>query len=239
MSDKNDLPPPVPTPADPARRREPLPWQVPKALEDDPEALARVQTIMASAGYRQADRDLAFLDQDETRGVRLQIDYLKPELLLQAHGVERSIVVFGSTRLPEPKAATRKVTAIRQALAGNPDDEDLQRRLNVALSIQQKSRYYEEARIFGQLVGAAGRGPEDCRLTLVTGGGRGIGLATAKLLAERGARMETNYMPFRGCQYGYTGSARAGRFMRLDGGGIDLFQQPTQFMEHVFSASPW
>ena len=93
----------------------PLPWQTPKAAEDDPRALARVEAIMASPGYRQADRDVAFLNQDETRGVRLQIDYLKPELLLQKHGVEHTIVVFGSTRLHEPDPETPR-TANRNSI---------------------------------------------------------------------------------------------------------------------------
>lgn len=39
--------------------------------------------------------DVAFLNQEETLGVGLQIDYLKPELLLQEHQVEHSIVVYG------------------------------------------------------------------------------------------------------------------------------------------------
>jgi uncharacterized protein (TIGR00730 family) len=174
ISNKGFSSPVVPVPAHPSKRREPLPWQTPKALEDDPQAMARVEAIMASPGYRQADRDVAFLNQDETRGVRLQIDYLKPELLLEQHGVEHTIVVFGSTRLQEPGAARRKLEAIQQALAKHPADADLQRRLNVARSIQAKSRYYEEARAFGRLVAASGKGPEDCRVTLVTGGGPGI-----------------------------------------------------------------
>lgn len=173
MSKKEDPSPVMPAPPAP-QRREPLPWQTPKALEDDPQAMARVQAIMASPGYRQADQDVAFLNQDETRGVRLQIDYLKPELLLEQHGVDHTIVVFGSTRLQEPGAARRKVEAIQHALAGKPADADLQRRLNVARSIQEKSRYYEEARAFGRLVASSGKGPEDCRVTLVTGGGPGI-----------------------------------------------------------------
>jgi uncharacterized protein (TIGR00730 family) len=174
MAKNGDSSPVVPTPVPPCERREPLPWQKPKPLEDDPQAVARVEAIMASPGYLQADRDVMFLNQDETRGVRLQIDYLKPELLLERHGVEHTIVVFGSTRLQEPGAAQRKVEALQRALVDRPADEDLQRRLNVARSIQAKSRYYEEARSFGRLVAASGKAPEDCRVTLVTGGGPGI-----------------------------------------------------------------
>jgi hypothetical protein len=64
-----------------------------------------VQAIMASASYREADQVVAFLDQPESHGVRLQIDYLKAELSLHCLGVENTIVVFGSTRIREPAAA--------------------------------------------------------------------------------------------------------------------------------------
>ena len=47
-----------------------------------------------------------------SRGVRLQIDYLKAEFSLQQHGVKDTIVVFGSTRICEPAAARRKVEAL-------------------------------------------------------------------------------------------------------------------------------
>ncbi len=164
----------VPAPAHRRKRQEPLPWQTPKALEDDPQALARVKAIMASPGYRQADRDVEFLNQDEVRGVRLEIDYLKPELLLQQHGVCHTIVVFGSTRLQEPEAARRKVQALKQALVANPENRSLKQRFDVARSILEKSRYYEEARAFGCMVAESGKGPNDCRVTLMTGGGPGI-----------------------------------------------------------------
>ena len=73
----------IPTPAHPRKRREALPWQQPKATEEDPEALRHVQAIVNSASYRSADKDIDFLARDGVRGVRLQIDYLKPELLLE------------------------------------------------------------------------------------------------------------------------------------------------------------
>lgn len=84
MPRKGDHSPLMPAPPAP-QRREALPWQTPKALEDDPQAMARVQAILTSPGYRQAGQDVAFLNQDETRGVRLQIDYLKPERVDQGY----------------------------------------------------------------------------------------------------------------------------------------------------------
>jgi uncharacterized protein (TIGR00730 family) len=48
--------------------------------------------------YLPADRDVAFLNDDDTRGVRLQLEYLKAETLLRKHGVRDTILVMGSTR---------------------------------------------------------------------------------------------------------------------------------------------
>ena len=63
-----------PAPATLHGRKEPLPWHRPKEAEDNPDAWARVQAIMDSPGYLQADEDVDFLASYDTRGVRLQID---------------------------------------------------------------------------------------------------------------------------------------------------------------------
>jgi hypothetical protein len=103
--------PTIPAPPHPRRRREPLPSQQPKPTEEDADAPRRVAEILASPSYRQADQDVDFLKRYDTRGPRLQLDYLKPELLLQQHRIAHTIVVFGSTRIPEPEAARRRTTA--------------------------------------------------------------------------------------------------------------------------------
>src|ERR1700681_4712616 len=115
----------IPTPAHPHKRREALPGQHPKATAEDPEALRRVQAILDSPSYRRADLDVDFLARDGVRGVRLQIDYLKPELLLEENEVNQTIVVFGSTRICEPAAACRKVETLRAALAADPSKMEL------------------------------------------------------------------------------------------------------------------
>src|ERR1700722_16681578 len=167
MSNKH----PIPAPPHPQQRQEALPWQEPKPFEDDPEARRRVQAILDSPSYRRADADLDFIAQDGVRGVRLQIDYLKPELLLEQHECHQTIVVFGSTRICEPAAAGRKVEALRAALAGDPANKELARRLAVAERIQAKSHYYDVAREFGRLVGSANNRARKHHTVITTGGG--------------------------------------------------------------------
>jgi uncharacterized protein (TIGR00730 family) len=161
-------------PAHPFKRHQQLPGQTPKPAEDDPDAPRRVQAIMASPSYAEADQDPAFLHHPVSRGVRLQMDYLKAELALLRFGVENTIVVFGSTRIREAGAAQRQVDALAAQLQAAPNDADLKQRLEAAKRLLAKSHYYDIAREFGKLVGKAGEQPEDCRITLVTGGGPGM-----------------------------------------------------------------
>ncbi len=164
----------IPTPPHPQHRREPLPWDQPEYPAADADAARRIRAIMDSPSYRQADQDVGFLNLEETRGVRLQIDYQKPQLLLEKHGIEHTIVVFGSTRIGEPAAMQIKVNSLREQLLQDVDNKELQQRLLVAERAQAKSRYYEVARKFGQLVGKAGQATGDGQLVIMTGGGPGI-----------------------------------------------------------------
>lgn len=168
----------VPRPPHPEQRRQALPGHRPKPVEEDPAAPAAIRTILEHPSYREADRDIDFLGRNDTRGVRLQLDYMKAELLLEGHGVAHTIVVFGSTRIPEPRAASRAVETCLGELATKPDDPMLQRRLAIARRVLDKSRYYDVARRFGQLVGEAGERATGGRIMVMTGGGSGIMEAT-------------------------------------------------------------
>lgn len=166
---------PTPPAAEPGERREPLPWQHPKEREDDPDAPARVQALLASPSYREAEKDAEFLNLDATRGIRLQIDYAKPELLMSRHGIESTIVVFGSTRIVEPSAARRRLDDLEQRAAERPGDAELERRCRCARRVLEKSSYYDVARELGRLVGRAGRDDGGgSKLVVLTGGGPGI-----------------------------------------------------------------
>jgi hypothetical protein len=164
------LPPPPP----PNARRSALPWHQPKSAEDDATAADAVRAIVRHASYREADRDVDFLAQDDTRGVRLQLDYLKAELLLREHGVAHTIVVFGGTRVAERRAARRRAANAAAALAANPDDPDLGRELAIAKRVVANSHYYDTARAFGALVSEASPRARGGRIMVMTGGGPGI-----------------------------------------------------------------
>ena len=164
----------IPLPPHPLHRRVPLPWHRPKPSEEDADAPQRIEAIISSPSYRQADQDVSFLNLDETRGVRLQIDYQKPEILLWEHGIKHTIVVFGSTRICEPNSAKSKVDLLRKQLEHSPGDLELQGRLAVAERVLSKSHYYDVARDFGRLVGKASQASDDGQLVVMTGGGPGM-----------------------------------------------------------------
>jgi hypothetical protein len=51
---------------------------------------------------------LDFLHREDLCGLRLNLDYLKPETLLESHGIAHTVIVFGSTRITETALARRR-----------------------------------------------------------------------------------------------------------------------------------
>ncbi|CUH51402.1 LOG family protein [Shimia marina] len=113
--------------------------------------------------YRLAFADEDFLCRPELRPVRLQLELLKPELALDAHGIASTVVLFGGARIPEP---AKKDSARTQTLA-------------------ELSRFYDEARKFAKIMTETGDGNEN---VIVTGGGPGVMEAGNRGAVEAGGR---------------------------------------------------
>ncbi len=164
-----------------------LPWQKPKPKKEDPEAKKLIKELMESPSYKMAEDDEDFLNSDDTRGIRLELDYLKTELILRKNGVEHTIVVFGSARIKEEKTALKHLKELEKRL-DKGDDEKLVQELRKAERAVEMSRYYEDARKLGRLVANAGKGPKDNRVIVMTGGGPGIMEAANRGAHDVGAK---------------------------------------------------
>jgi hypothetical protein len=107
-----------------------------KPPDEDTAALDRVRAILGTPSYRLAEQNQPFLERDEVRRLRFQLEHLKPELLLQEYGIRDTVVVYGSTRNAEPAATARNVEAnveaLRRTLAADPGEAKAARKLAVA-----------------------------------------------------------------------------------------------------------
>ena len=159
-----------------------------KKSQEYSETLEQIKAIISDPTFEIAEEDKNFIYSDEARGVRLQLDYLKAEVKMQKQGIDHTIVVFGSARIVEFDAAMNELKKIEKELEDSPHSETLLSELKKAESMVRKSIYYDEARKFGQLVGKSGKNPEDCHVTLMTGGGPGIMEAANRGALDVGAK---------------------------------------------------
>lgn len=57
-------------------------------------------SINTESSYIPADQDIAFLQREELRSVRVGLELLKPELIQREQGIRSTIVVFGHHGVP-------------------------------------------------------------------------------------------------------------------------------------------
>ena len=133
-----------------------------------------VEKLKRSKAYRIAYNDKDFLDSGVCRPSRLQLELLKPETIFTDEKILSTIVVFGGARLEEPKVALANVKKLQKQVERKPGDQDLRKKLRIAKSILDKSKYYDEAREFARLVSSESQIPDRHEYVITTGGGPGI-----------------------------------------------------------------
>ena len=102
--------------------------------------------------YRLAFTDTDFLLREELRPVRLQLELLKPQMVLDARGVRSTVVMFGGARIPPPELASEAPTPMLAAL----------------------SHFYTEAERFAALVTERSLESYGREFVICTGGGPGV-----------------------------------------------------------------
>ncbi|WP_343116879.1 TIGR00730 family Rossman fold protein [Ostreiculturibacter nitratireducens] len=115
---------------------------------EDAEAAGRIPDTpqTRAPAYRLAYADREFLMREELRPVRLQLELLKPQMIMDERGIESTIVLMGSARV-------------------RPDDGSEPSPL---------AGYYEEARRFARLMTEKSLESYGREHVIVTGGGPGI-----------------------------------------------------------------
>jgi hypothetical protein len=142
------------------------------ALDAAKSALLHVESPQClSASYKLAYQDDDFILRDELRPVRLQLELLKPELILQENHIESTVVIFGSARILDPETAKAQLVSAETEYRKNKTDDALRRKLDIARRALANSQYYDEARKLGGLI--SNHTGKD-KMVVITGGGPGI-----------------------------------------------------------------
>jgi len=110
-----------------------------------------------------AYENIDFLRSDPCREVRLQLEHLHPDVVMENEKINSTIVLFGSARIPSPEKLSGK-------------------------KIDELAPFYEEARKLAKLVSTTCQTNHECEYVIITGGGGGIMEAGNRGASEAGCK---------------------------------------------------
>lgn len=160
-----------------------------ESQELPPEKKAELlRKIKNSKAYALAYEDIKFLNKRDLRPVRLQLELLKPDLILNEQKIRSTIVVFGSARILSPEAARRELKESKRLLKISPRSPEALRQLKYAQMRLHQSSYYAEAQKFAALISRAQQKDKGLEFVIVTGGGPGVMEAANRGAWETGSK---------------------------------------------------
>lgn len=131
---------------------------LPHSHEDITRARSVPDTPQTRApAYRLAWVDEDFMTRRELRPVRLQLELLKPEMMLAERGIDSTVILFGGSRIPEPGSSPWSAK------------NETQKK-----NLEANSRFYDEARKFARICSRHSAVSHYREFVVVTGGGPGV-----------------------------------------------------------------